>query len=241
MECWSSPSATLTANPSSGVIRVVGDVNATGFGSTNAIEFYATRFELDAATGSVSIFSSGSTLGGELGLYADRIHVAEGSILDQLAANPTYSGYQEDLNAPAAVQRPEGVLRAATLWIESDNLQDILIQNTGTAATPAGFLFNESFINDDDEVAGPPGSIDLVVNGQVRDRRRDADRHRGARRAGRGRESYSVHRQQHDQRLPADRRVRRAAAAAAAAATADQRRRPDRPDQAIRSATAIRQ
>ena len=36
------------------------------------------------------------------------------------------------LNAPAAVQRPAGVLNAATIWIESDNLQSILIQNTGT-------------------------------------------------------------------------------------------------------------
>ena len=157
----------IDSESASGVIRVAGDVNATGFGSNNAIEFYATRFDLDAATGSVSIFSSGSTLGGEIGLYADRIHVAEGSILDQLAANPTYSGYQEDLNDPATVQRPEGVLRTARLWIESDNLQDILIQNTGTAETPAGFLVNEAFVNDDEEVAGPPASINLVVNGQV--------------------------------------------------------------------------
>ena len=58
-------------------------------------------------------------------------------------------------------------MRAGTLWIESDNLQDVLIQNTGTTATPAGFLVNEAFINDDEEVAGPPGSINLVVNGQV--------------------------------------------------------------------------
>ena len=41
-------------------------------------------------------------------------------------------------------------------------------------------------------------------------RRRDADRHRGARRAGRGRGPDPVHRQQHDQRLPADRALRRA-------------------------------
>ena len=90
-----------------------------------------------------------------------------GAILDQLAVDPQYAGYQEDLNAPAAVQRPEGVLNAATIWIESDNLQNILIQNTGTAETPAGFLANEIFVNDDYEVAGPPGSIDVIVNGQL--------------------------------------------------------------------------
>jgi hypothetical protein len=151
----------------SGVIRINGNVAATGFGSGNAIEFHASRFELDAATGSVSIFSSGTTLGGELGLYASRIHVASGSILDQLAANPIFSGYQKALNDPATVQRPEGVLRARTLWIESDTLQSLLIQNTGTAATPAGFVVRQAFINDDADVAGPPGSINLVVNGQV--------------------------------------------------------------------------
>jgi len=150
-----------------GVIRVVGDVSATGFGAGNAMEFYADRFELDAVTGSISITSSGTTLGGELGLYASQIHVASGEILDQLAVDPQYDGYQDDLNAPAAVQRPEGVLNAGVIWIESDNLQSILIQNTGTTETPAGFLANEIFVNEDFEVAGPPGSIDVVVNGQL--------------------------------------------------------------------------
>ena len=156
----------------SGVIRVVGDVNATGFAvdADQSVNFFTGRFELDAATGSISIFSSGTTLGGELGIYADRIHVAEGAILNQLASDPTYTGYQQDLNEAATVQRPEGVLRADTLWIESDNLQDILIQNTGSGGpggTPAGFLVRQAFVNEDFEVAGPPGSINLVVNGQV--------------------------------------------------------------------------
>jgi hypothetical protein len=131
------------------------------------MEFYADLFELDAATGSIAITSSGTTLGGELGLYANQIHVAQGSILDQLAIDPQYAGYQQALNAPAAVQRPEGVLNAGVIWIESDNLQNVLIQNTGTAEIPAGFLANQIFLNEDFDVAGPPGSIDVVVNGQL--------------------------------------------------------------------------
>ena len=150
-----------------GVIRITGDVTATGFQDSNSLEFYADRFELDAATGSISLTSSGGALAGELGLYANQIHVAEGSILDQLADDPQYSGYQDDLNATAAVQRPDGVLNAGTIWIESDNLQNILIQNMGSAETPAGFLAREVFINDDFAVAGPPDSIDVVVNGQL--------------------------------------------------------------------------
>ena len=151
-----------------GVIRVVGDVIATGFGSGNAIEFYADRFELDAATGSVAITSSGGALARRArSLCRPDPCRRVASILDQLAADPQYAGYQDDLNAPATVQRPEGVLNAATIWIESDNLQNILIQNTGTEESPAGFLAQEVFVNDDDEIAGPPGSIDVVVNGQL--------------------------------------------------------------------------
>jgi len=160
----------LQTQSPSGVIRVVGDVNAPNFSSGQSMEFYATRFELDAATGSISITSNGSNLSGELGLYADRIHVAEGAILDKLAANPTYTNYQQDLNKAATTQRPDGVLRADTLWIESDNLQDVLIQNMGSSGqngSPAGFLVRQAFLNEDFETAGPAGSINLIVNGQL--------------------------------------------------------------------------
>ena len=71
------------------------------------------RFELDAATGSIVILDPGRRWAASSCIYADRIHVASGTILDQLAADPQYAGYQDDLNAPAAVQRPEGVLNAA--------------------------------------------------------------------------------------------------------------------------------
>jgi len=156
----------------SGVIRVVGDVNATGLTNANAVEFYATRFELDAALGSIGMVSSGSDLAGELGIYADRVHVAAGTILDKLAANPTYTNYQQDLNnaATGATFHPEGVIRADTLWIESDNLADVLIQNTGTGGTggtPAGFLVRNAYINEDFDTVGPAGSVNLIVNGQL--------------------------------------------------------------------------
>ena len=123
---------------------------------------------LDAAAGSIALSAPGGGLGGELGLYADTIHVADLPILLKLAANSTYTNYQQDLNKAATVQRPEGVIRADTLWIESENLQDILIQNMGTGGpggTPAGFLIRQAFIND--EVDSPPGSINLIINGQV--------------------------------------------------------------------------
>jgi filamentous hemagglutinin family protein len=147
-----------------GVIRIVGDLTATGFGSDNAIEFYTGRFELDAATGLLEITSNGTDLSGELYIEADRIHVASGAILDQLAVDPHYAGYQDDLNAPAAVQRPEGVIRAG--GIDIFPTEAVLVQNTGTAETPAGFLtFGEGPLFSESEA--PTGPIELIINGQL--------------------------------------------------------------------------
>ncbi len=147
-----------------GVIRVTGNITATGFQDGNSLEFYTGRFELDAETGSISIFEAGTTLGGELLIDADRIHVASASILDQLAANPNYAGHENDLNAPAAVQRPEGVVRAGS--IEVFPTQALLVQNSGTAETPAGFLtFGDGPL--DIGSGNGPGSIELIINGQL--------------------------------------------------------------------------
>ena len=148
-----------------GEIRVVGELRATGFLDTNTIDFTTGRFELDAETGLIQITGNTTNdLSGELFIEADRIHVASGTILDKLAANPTYSGREDELNAPAAVQRPDGVIRAGS--IDTDVTQAILVQNTGTKETPAGFLtFGDGPLFSADN--GPPGPIELVINGQL--------------------------------------------------------------------------
>ena len=151
----------------SGSIRVAGNAVFTGMTSENhSVNFSTGLFQLVTEIGSISLFSSGSTLGGELGIAANRVHVASASILNKLASDPTYTNYQQDLNETPDVQRPEGVLRADTISIGSDNLQDVLIQNTGTGfqgGTPAGFLARQLFINGGEGA----GSINLVINGQV--------------------------------------------------------------------------
>lgn len=155
-----------------GTLRVVGNVAATGFGPDNYVGFYTQNFELDAATGSISITSSGDALAGTLELYASRIHVAEGAILDQLAENPQYAGYREDLNQQAAVQRPEGVIRAANFDIEFGGSDitgpyTLFVQNMGTTTVPAGFLLTAANIGDDGEGSLAAGSVDMVINGQI--------------------------------------------------------------------------
>ncbi|WP_294120697.1 hypothetical protein [Sphingomonas sp.] len=150
----------------SGVIRINGSVQATGFTVDNRLEFHADRFELNAETGLINITSDGTNLSGELFIAADRVHAASASILDQLAANPNYAGHEDDLNAPAAVQRPNGVIRAGSIEVFSNGPLAVLVQNTGTTATPAGFVT----IGDGpllEGVQGPFGPVELIINGQL--------------------------------------------------------------------------
>lgn len=153
----------LVTEAHGGVIRVVGDVVATGFLPGNGIEFYSDLFELDAATGSISVQGSGGALGGKLEIIADRIHIASGTILDKLAVDPQYAGYQDDLNQPAIVQRPDGVISAANIFVYPT--EAVLVQNTGTADVPAGFVANTIELFEAE--GAQPGSIELIVNGQL--------------------------------------------------------------------------
>jgi hypothetical protein len=155
-----------------GTLRIVGEVNATGFGEDNYLSFQTQQFELDAATGLLNIENAQGGLGGQLWITAQDIHVAEGAILDQLAEDSQYEGYQDDLNAPASVERPDGVIRAASMDIEfispgAGELNTLYVQNTGTEDVPAGFLVGDAQLGDDGEGQGAPQSIDLIINGQI--------------------------------------------------------------------------
>ncbi|HQS68423.1 MAG TPA: hypothetical protein PLM58_02255 [Novosphingobium sp.] len=146
-----------------GTIRVTGAINGTGFGSGNVVEFSTGTFELDAATGSISLTSTGTTLGGIAEFNAANIHIASADILDRLAADPLYSDRIADLNAPAIVQRPEGVLRA--LGLDFYPTGTLYIQNTGTVLNPAGFFSDIAFTDVTAPANAQPGAISVIVNG----------------------------------------------------------------------------
>ncbi|MCX7283464.1 MAG: hypothetical protein NTX28_05350, partial [Novosphingobium sp.] len=147
-----------------GGIRVVGNVTGTGFASGNIVEFNTGRFEIDAGTGSVALAQGANTLGGTIEIHAANIHVASAAILDKLAADPFYVGRVAELNAPAAVQRPEGVLRA--LGLDLYPTGTLYIQNTGTALDPAGFLADIDLANVNPAPNAAPASISIIVNGK---------------------------------------------------------------------------
>ncbi|QDP19651.1 beta strand repeat-containing protein [Sphingomonas xanthus] len=156
-----------------GSIRIVGDMLFTGMGEFDVIDFTTGRFELDAETGTLALTGAGNALAGTVEIYASNIHIASGAILDQLAVDPQYAGYRDDLNAPAAVERPDGVLRAGSVAIEFGNVEPgelytLYVQNSGTQARPAGFLVSESVLfSEGSEQGFAPGSIDVVINGQI--------------------------------------------------------------------------
>lgn len=147
-----------------GAIRIVGNVSGTGFAGSNVVAFTTGRFELDAATGSLSLTQTGPTLGGTIELDAANIHVASGAILDRLAADPFYDGHVADLNRPATVQRPDGVLRA--LGLDLFPTGTLYIQNTGTTLDPAGFFADFEFTDLTPPANAAPASISVIVNGK---------------------------------------------------------------------------
>lgn len=146
-----------------GAIRIVGAVSATGFQGANALRFAGQRFELDAATGSLTVTGAGGGLSGTVEIDADGVHVASGSILDRLAVDPFYQGFAAELNAPAAVRRSEGVLRAGQFDLTIG--RSLLVQNTGSALLPAGFVAVSGFTDVTPKSANPAASITMVVNG----------------------------------------------------------------------------
>ena len=147
-----------------GAIRIVGSVSGTGFAGTNVLEFVTGRFELDAATASLSLTQTGTALGGTVEIAANNIHVASGTILDRLASDPFYTGHANDLNQPAAVQRPEGVLRA--LGLDLYPTGTLYIQNTGTSLDPAGFFADFELTDLNPPANASPASISVIVNGK---------------------------------------------------------------------------
>lgn len=152
-----------------GTIRIVGNLTGTGFASTNAIEFNSDRFELDAATGSLSLTQTGTALGGVVEIAAANIHVATGTILDRLAADPFYSGHLTDLDRPAARQRPDGVLRA--LGLDLFPRSTLYIQNTGTVFDPAGFFAEFDSTSLTAPANDPSSRVSVVVNGKWQTRK----------------------------------------------------------------------
>lgn len=147
-----------------GTIRVNGNAVFNALGAGNRVALNGARVEINADTG--GLFLNGSGPGGLLSITAANIHIASASLLDQLAANITFTGRDTALGLPIMTSRPDGVIQAARLQFNVGN--SLLIQNSGTSLLNAGFLGRVGSF----EIV-PQGSssqlIDLVIYGQLLD------------------------------------------------------------------------
>ena len=158
----------------SGILRIVGAVTGNGFAPTNEINLLSGTVELETAKGSLKIngaqsdggTSSTQTLGGFVYIEADHIHVADDGILTKLRADPFYTGRISELNAPAAVQRTDGVLNA--LGFEVRPGSTFYIQNTGTRVLPAGFVTTFDATDIFAPSRPPTNGVSIVLNGQFK-------------------------------------------------------------------------
>jgi hypothetical protein len=124
-----------------GGIRVIGAFTLANAGTGNRVRLQSGD-RIAVATdsgGSIALTGSGSgSLGGTLELVGNSIVVATGSLLDQLAENPNFSGRNQALaTPPSGAANLAGSIQANRLELTAVNL--IAIQNSGSADQAAGF------------------------------------------------------------------------------------------------------
>lgn len=145
-----------------GVIGILGQVSGSGLGASQTVELEAARVELDATRGGIALTGSGTAPGGQLVLRTDRLWAADPAILAKLNANANYTGRESDLAVPLASPRPEGLIRAGKVTLY--DARQMLIQNSGTKAAPAGIATADgTFLT----FASANAPIELIVNGQI--------------------------------------------------------------------------
>ena len=143
----------------SGSILVTGLLTAESADGPVTIDLASGLVAIDAQTGAIDLFGNGGTVR----IAADDLRVADAATLEALESELTVEEIVELLNAPAATSRTEGVLNAPSLVLEIGDM--LLVQNTGTAEVPAGFVtaLGDSAIVPTRE----DGGLLVVINGQI--------------------------------------------------------------------------
>lgn len=148
----------------SGRIRVVGNVRITGVSHADRLTLRARTFQLDTTAGGLVMEAGSGEPGGEIAIVANDIALADANLLAQIATQPFGAQLAAELDAPAAIQRPDGVLAARRLTLMPG--ATLFVQNTGTAGRPAGILAGAGLI----DLAIPTGlsrsAVAVVINGQ---------------------------------------------------------------------------
>jgi hypothetical protein len=150
-----------------GSIRVVGSVNLANAASTDTLGFVAgNRFEIATDTGQLQLLGTDGKVGGVAAISAANIAVGTNSLLNQLTANPKFAGRDSLLaSAPLTGSKLDGYLQAGQLKFTVGNT--LLIQNSGSASTLAGFTVGSGGIQIASSGTSP---IDVVIYGRAYDK-----------------------------------------------------------------------
>ncbi len=151
-----------------GSIQVTGAINFGDMAPGNSVELNAGgRILVGTSSGGAVRLSGASPAdpGGTLRLAATDIWAADSSLLSQLLVNPNFAGRDALLNQSPAVALAQPVLQANTIF--ADVGSSLLIANTGTLATYAGFAAGSGGF----EVTAVGGlqtdPVDVVINGSA--------------------------------------------------------------------------
>jgi filamentous hemagglutinin family protein len=149
-----------------GSIRVVGSVNLANAASTDTLGFIAgNRFEIVTDTGQLQLLGTDGKVGGIAAITAANIAVGTSSIVTQLAINPKFAGRDSLLvSAPLMGSKLDGYLQAGRMKFTVGNT--LLIQNSGTGSTLAGFTVGSGGIQIANSSTSP---IDVVIYGRAFD------------------------------------------------------------------------
>jgi len=162
-----SASSTGLLDANSGVIRITGNFALTNATPDTLVALFANRIELAADTGSIRFTNATGELDGILSFTALDAYIASSSLLQQLVANPNFTGRDAALAVPVNPSSTNGVLAAGNFAFDIG--RRLLVQNSGTPLLFAGFRTGDSGfgLNPYDPGNGPIGPLEIVIYGQL--------------------------------------------------------------------------
>jgi hypothetical protein len=124
---------------SSGTISVTGNLRFANAGAGQSLVLNAGAVRLFTDTGSIGVFGTGDAVSGRLAIGANSIEAGTAQLLGNRAsfAGPLGADVTTAIGAAAAQPREAGILQAGRIELAARD--DIIIQNTGSAALAAGF------------------------------------------------------------------------------------------------------
>lgn len=120
-----------------GVVQVEGALRLENAGANDGIAIVAPgRIQIINPEGSIRVLGANGQPSGQLGLQSANIWSASQTIIDQLIANPNFTGRNAALLAASGTAAPRGYIEGGEILLRVGDT--LLVQNSGTAEEYAG-------------------------------------------------------------------------------------------------------